>query len=405
MVTVAKRYDVSSSFLARVCERLDVPRPRRGYWQQLAVGIDVAKPDLREPEPGSELEWAPDGSAPRRNPTTPTSTSPRAPRKKCERPEKHPLLVGARAHFDHAYESRDEKYVRPYKRNLVDIFVSKDALTRALAVANELFLSLEDRGQRVVLAPSDAPYRHVSCEPREGFKGDRNAYDYNAPRAWSPGRSTLTFVGDVAIGLTLFELSEDVLVRYDSKLGDYVRVEAPKPSATTKARSVVRPGYAEWTTKRWLPTGRLALHAYAPYPNVEWEQSWSESNGRELQTFFAEIGKQLQAAAPQIVPLVHAEERRVEEAERKWRVEEEERAKRAAEERRKQEELRLREQGARKDREFAESISKWRLARDVREYLAEMQGLADGANLVIMPGGDFERQLKWVADFAERSIR
>lgn len=37
MVTVAARYDVSSSYLARD-ERLNVPRPERGYWANLAVG-------------------------------------------------------------------------------------------------------------------------------------------------------------------------------------------------------------------------------------------------------------------------------------------------------------------------------------------------------------------------------
>jgi hypothetical protein len=38
MTKVAARYNVSSSFLARVCRRLNVPRPERGYWAQLAVG-------------------------------------------------------------------------------------------------------------------------------------------------------------------------------------------------------------------------------------------------------------------------------------------------------------------------------------------------------------------------------
>ena len=38
MLTVAARYGVSSNFLARVCERLNVPHPGRGYWQQLEVG-------------------------------------------------------------------------------------------------------------------------------------------------------------------------------------------------------------------------------------------------------------------------------------------------------------------------------------------------------------------------------
>jgi hypothetical protein len=43
-------------------------------------------------------------------------------------------------------------YLRPFKRNLVDIFVSNDTLTYPLDTANELFLRLEERGHRVMLA-------------------------------------------------------------------------------------------------------------------------------------------------------------------------------------------------------------------------------------------------------------
>ena len=32
MTTVALKYEVSSSFMARICTRLKVPRPPRGYW-------------------------------------------------------------------------------------------------------------------------------------------------------------------------------------------------------------------------------------------------------------------------------------------------------------------------------------------------------------------------------------
>jgi len=56
MLKVAARYGVSSSFLGRVCERLNVPRPGRGYWAQLEVGKAPAKPALPDPRPGDELE-------------------------------------------------------------------------------------------------------------------------------------------------------------------------------------------------------------------------------------------------------------------------------------------------------------------------------------------------------------
>ncbi len=37
MTKVALKYKVSSSFMARVCNWLNVPRPERGYWAKLAV--------------------------------------------------------------------------------------------------------------------------------------------------------------------------------------------------------------------------------------------------------------------------------------------------------------------------------------------------------------------------------
>lgn len=46
MIAVGARYDVSSSFLARVCRRLSVPQPPRGYWAQIKVGKSLPRPAL-----------------------------------------------------------------------------------------------------------------------------------------------------------------------------------------------------------------------------------------------------------------------------------------------------------------------------------------------------------------------
>lgn len=56
---LAAKYGVSGSLLARVCERLRVPRPRPGYWSKLAVGKALRKPPLPAAEPGDELQWRP----------------------------------------------------------------------------------------------------------------------------------------------------------------------------------------------------------------------------------------------------------------------------------------------------------------------------------------------------------
>ena len=55
MLKVAARYNVSSSYMARVCTLLNVPRPERGYWARLAVGKASPMPPLPEARPSDEL--------------------------------------------------------------------------------------------------------------------------------------------------------------------------------------------------------------------------------------------------------------------------------------------------------------------------------------------------------------
>jgi hypothetical protein len=57
MLKVSARYGVSSSYMARVCTLLNVPRPERGYWAKLAVGKAQPAPPLPDARPGDELVW------------------------------------------------------------------------------------------------------------------------------------------------------------------------------------------------------------------------------------------------------------------------------------------------------------------------------------------------------------
>src|ERR1043166_4821024 len=54
---LAQRYDVSSSYLARVCEGLNVPHPPRGYWARKAAGEKMSVPPLPPAGPGDPLSW------------------------------------------------------------------------------------------------------------------------------------------------------------------------------------------------------------------------------------------------------------------------------------------------------------------------------------------------------------
>ena len=64
MTKVAEQFDVSGSYMARVCSVMRVPRPERGYWAKLAVGKAQPKQVLPEALPGDLLYWSNDGNLP-----------------------------------------------------------------------------------------------------------------------------------------------------------------------------------------------------------------------------------------------------------------------------------------------------------------------------------------------------
>ena len=51
MVTIAKEFGVSDCGLAKICTRLEVPVPRRGYWAKLQAGKRAPKAPLHAPKP------------------------------------------------------------------------------------------------------------------------------------------------------------------------------------------------------------------------------------------------------------------------------------------------------------------------------------------------------------------
>ena len=46
MSSLAKRYNISDVALAKVCRKLQVPVPPRGYWARIRNGYKVTKPPL-----------------------------------------------------------------------------------------------------------------------------------------------------------------------------------------------------------------------------------------------------------------------------------------------------------------------------------------------------------------------
>jgi hypothetical protein len=165
MTTVAARFGVSANYLARVCEYLNVPHPNRGYWAKLTVGKAAKRPPLPAARPGEVLQWTKGTGVPRENSPSVATIEKRTGRldgtSTSDRPVRHQLVANVREFFE-AGRLSEVGYLRPFKRNLVDIFVSRETLSYALDTANELFMAFEDRGHRVTLASMENFIGHSS---------------------------------------------------------------------------------------------------------------------------------------------------------------------------------------------------------------------------------------------------
>ncbi|MFN7399726.1 MAG: hypothetical protein ACK5SX_11870, partial [Sandaracinobacter sp.] len=309
---------ISSFKVVEICAAMNVPRPIAGHWNKLAAGKPVPVFPLPEPMPGEPLTWTagqsvrpkkrqPEPRAPRMRPDT---------KREAGTPALHPLIRGAKGHFLKTREVRDEGYLKPYKYCLVDVRVSKACLDRALALASNLFNAFGASGCPV----SYAPYRGDLClddiEPgQQPGKTQRSLYGM-----WSPDRATVVKVGDVHFGVTIIEMTEEVLCRYVG--GRYVRESEYQASRKARYRDDLG-----WTTTHTLHTGRLKIVLYSPYRLVTWQQEWIETTPGSLDPKLKTIIRSASSAAGDLVVRL-AEAERPAEIERQKREAEWERWKR-----------------------------------------------------------------------------
>lgn len=357
MLRVAAQFGVSSSYMARVCTLLNVPRPERGYWAKLAVGKAPKQPPLPEPRPGDPFEWTRDGTLPKRARTLPRPPE-RKPRQKLavppQLPDRHPLVRGAKPLFEVGRLSWRSEYLKPAKKLLVDLAVTKSGLDKALAFANEFFLALEARGHRVVIAPYCELFHRADVDEREN---PGKAHHHND--LWSPMRCTVVYIGNVAIGLTVIEMSEAAEARYVN--GEYVRLT--DYFSKRRGRYVQDSG---WTSTHDFPTGRLCLQAYSPYPRADWTQQWRETPGRDLSGRTPAIVRELEKSTIEIARLVEEGERQAEIEHQRWEAQ--------REQWRREEEAR-RVAKALKDskEELLQIIDAWASATQLEEFFADAE--------------------------------
>jgi hypothetical protein len=272
-------------------------------------------------------------------------------------------------------------YLKPYKKVLVDVTASQPALDKGLDLANDLFNALESIGYRVVIAPSDENLSRARLDERETPNSIRDPYRHYG--LWSPQRPTVVYVGSIAIGLAVLEMSEQVLLRY---VGDkYIREVNYIPGRSGRLAHD-----HTWTTTRELPSGRFRIIAYSPYFRVEWAADWQETRKTSLRSSIRLIARAIEGAATELDAKLEEAERQAEIVRQEWL---------AAEERRRREEDRRRTELSFQDSKhhLVEVIEQWARVMSVERFLAGVE--QEAAELPDNERSHILNRLKLARDF------
>ncbi|WP_292453037.1 hypothetical protein [Mesorhizobium sp.] len=237
------------------------------------------------------------------------------PAKKPQRPARHPLLFGLEEHMRKTRDVKEGEFLRPYKRILPDLISSGTQLLRALSIANDLYLALDEKGYRVQIAPAAGDLDRIRINEQEVESKDGKYGQYHSGSIWAPDRPTVLYVDTVPIGLAITEMTERVTVRYFN--GEYHRedsrlIRSAKPWQLTHS----------WTREQDVPCGRFRVIAYSPKKGVDWSVTWQETEHNALGALIPKIAETLKAAKGTLQRLMDAEDvaaaKRKKEREEEW---------------------------------------------------------------------------------------
>ena len=302
---LAASYNVSGSYIARMCRILKVPTPRRGYWTKLKANKNPPKEALPVLQAGDPITWIRSTTSSRPTDVMPLPPEPRSeiPPPRRSRPLHGPLL-DAKEILSKAKMPSSSIYLSTRHYKLVDLVTSQEHLEDSLALTQKLFSRLEDYNYRILLANADDNFVTIRIETDEIPENKKEEYYTNAPNR--PRMNTVAYLGTVAIGLTIVEMTELV---------------------TTKDNS-----FYSYTSTKKVASRRYRLYAYSPYRHTELVKSWQDTKDYKLTQRLDEIIDEMEAMARQIPTLIIEGEKRATEAQAKFEAEQREyRRKRALE--------------------------------------------------------------------------
>ena len=264
MSRLAADYGISDVALAKICKKLDVPIPGRGYWARVTNGQKVKQPKLSKARAGTRTEYTIAKHEPRMA-TAPVEVL--DVRVSDSLVGAHPIVKRIKTELTRSGRGGD--YLRGNHETTFS--VTKSSQHRALLILDALLRALESRGHSAQFdVPKDAEWGTYKLSVK---------------------------IGDDWIELCVTEPMQAA------------RREIPE--ASSKAEEVL----ARLTHPRTsTPSGRLRLRAREGYSST---RSWSDGATRTLEDILGRVVIALEDFSRQ----VHAERLEREDSNRRWKEE------------------------------------------------------------------------------------
>lgn len=360
---VAKRYGVSDVALAKICKKLHVPRPSRGYWVRKAAGKKVRRDRLpalpkgveaeyrveRWKDPAEEVEIGEEARQllDREQDPSMAVTVPD------DRRKAHPWIRKSRGALRASAKNRDQVF---RERACLDVRTCNKERPRALRIADTLLKALEARGFKVEVTEPDK----------------RPGLDYYSRRDITPSKTGVHILGSfVEFGI---EEGRDIIK---------TEHETEHHGRGSNAYSYTPP-----PTYEHRPNGKLTLKIKRSYRHRA-RTTWSDGKKQRVEDCLNAF----------IVGLIHTAEH-----ERIWRAERDRQHREWEEQQqRRLEQERKREVEKARIHDLDKRVSAWRKAKTIREFLEEVEAAARQLGDDLSPDSDLTRWLAWARGYAEKS--
>lgn len=351
VIQIAKELGISDVALAKICRKLSVPLPPRGYWARIAAGRSPRKPELPRTEATAPTShslrlWRPPSGLVAR----PLSKEDRdlpaiAVAQTLENP--HPLVRRTEAYLKRA-AGRDFDPTALPPEAVLDVTVSNRCVDRALRIMDALLKALEAAGHPVGI-------RELRPAPQDPPRTDSVRYE------------TYVLIQGQSVEFGLTE-------RFDT-----IEIPPPPPSRPRESSSWLLPR----PVRERIPNGRLMLYVRTPYGQRR--QTWTDGKRQALEQCLASVLRALEDKA-EANRLEETERQRREtearERERRWLAEQERR--------RRQQEL---------VEDLEKRLERWSAAIEIRRF-ADAVEAQRGTLAEAIDASALSRWLAWVRSWA-----